>query len=520
MVRRQLGHHAPQLVDRRGAGEQCRVGAPEQPVGARHPGLGGEDADVLAPGDRPGVDDQVLPAVLEGGRHPGAGVGVVVDGREALEELDLGLARRTGGRRLATDDPLDRGQHLRPHVLVGGAHRELQLRLLRDDVRRGARVERAHRHHRRVTARDLARHHRLQPQHRRRPQHHRVDRRLGSRPVPTLPVQHDPQAVGRRERRPRMHPQHPHRQRRHVLTQHHVRLPEPLEEPVGHHVPRAVAVLLVGLEHQQHPPPPLRVLREPRRRPQQARHVDVVPARVHHRVLLAVGRRRGRRARVRQPGVLLHGQAVHVGAQQHRRACASLERRDDAGASDAGRDVVLEGAEVVGDDARRPVLLAAQLGVAVEVLVDRGQGVGGGGHGRILPGGAGAGNGRPIASDPRPSVGPWRRDASTPVSSSSPWSSSPPRSRGCCACSACARTAGATRTSAARSRPTVSTPRTSAPTGRPSSPTARAPRSCSSGCLPGTPAPSRTASPVRCSRPAARTCAPRAARTGRGSAGP
>ena len=81
--------------------------------------------------------------------------------------------------------------------------------------------------------------------------------------------------------------------------------------------------------------------------------------------------RHGRR--VVEAGLLEHRQRVHVGPQQHGRPGPVLQHGDHAGAADPGRHLVAEAAQAVGDDARGPVLGERQLGVGVQVAVERGQ---------------------------------------------------------------------------------------------------------------------------------------------------
>ena len=73
----------------------------------------------------------------------------------------------------------------------------------------------------------------------------------------------------------------------------------------------------------------------------------------------------------RQPGVLLDGQRVHVGADRERRAGPPAdEARDDAGARRA-RHLEAESGELLGDEARRLGLLEGQLRVRVQMPAPR-----------------------------------------------------------------------------------------------------------------------------------------------------
>ena len=102
-------------------------------------------------------------------------------------------------------------------------------------------------------------------------------------------------------------------------------------EPVGEHVARAADAFLGRLADQHERAGPRRLARgELPRGADERGHVHVVAARVHHGLLDAgdVDLPHGRR--VRQAALLLDGQAVHVGAQQHGRARAVAHDGDDA----------------------------------------------------------------------------------------------------------------------------------------------------------------------------------------------
>src|SRR4051812_49442021 len=59
VVRRQAFDDVLDIFDRRRAGEPCRVSAAEQPEHQRGAGGLSQDADVLATGDRAGIDDRL-----------------------------------------------------------------------------------------------------------------------------------------------------------------------------------------------------------------------------------------------------------------------------------------------------------------------------------------------------------------------------------------------------------------------------------------------------------------------------
>ena len=99
----------------------------------------------------------------------------------------------------------------------------------------------------------------------------------------------------------------------------------------------------------------------------------IVTAGVHHAAFDAAGGRRGAGRGVGQAGLLGHRQPVHVGAQHDDGAGPVLHHRDDAGAADA---LGHREAQLARD--RRQlggglVFLEAELGIGVEVAVERHQ---------------------------------------------------------------------------------------------------------------------------------------------------
>jgi hypothetical protein len=139
--------------------------------------------------------------------------------------------------------------------------------------------------------------------------------------------------------------------------------------------PSAAAALFGRLEDELQPalPGARRGLRgQFRGRAEQAGDVHVVPAGVHHRDVGAVRVLRPDGGGVVQAGLLEHRQRVHVGPQQHRGPGAGLEHADHAGAADPGGHLVAEIPQSFRDDARGPVLGERQLGMGVQVAVERG----------------------------------------------------------------------------------------------------------------------------------------------------
>ena len=85
--------------------------------------------------------------------------------------------------------------------------------------------------------------------------------------------------------------------------------------------------------------------------------MHIVPAGVHHTDLAAALARDPHLTRVAEPGLLDHGQRVHVAAQQHDRPGPVLEHADHPKAPDSGVHDVASRAQRVGHSRRRGLLV-------------------------------------------------------------------------------------------------------------------------------------------------------------------
>ena len=99
--------------------------------------------------------------------------------------------------------------------------------------------------------------------------------------------------------------------------------------------------------------------------------MHVVAAGVGDRDLMALGVLRGRGAGVVRAGVLLDRQRVQFGPQQHRGPGAIGQEAHDSGPADAGLDRAAIRLQFPGDALGRAVLLVRQLGMAMQILVER-----------------------------------------------------------------------------------------------------------------------------------------------------
>jgi hypothetical protein len=157
-----------------------------------------------------------------------------------------------------------------------------------------------------------------------------------------------------------------------VLSQGNVGGWDAREQAVVDHSLRTVAGLLGGLEqHEQGAVPLARVIGHEPGHAEQAGNVDVVTAGVGDRYLAAIGVPCGRGARVIRAGFLFDRQCVHVRPQQHGRPVAVGQHADHAGAPDAFLDRIAVLPQLPGDAAGGAVFLVGQLGVLVQVLVER-----------------------------------------------------------------------------------------------------------------------------------------------------
>jgi len=76
---------------------------------------------------------------------------------------------------------------------------------------------------------------------------------------------------------------------------------------------------------------------------------------------------------VRQPSLLLDRQGIHVRTQQYMRALPVAEQTDDAGPADAGGHLESRRGKLGGDQCGRAGLVEPELGVGMQIGVDRGQ---------------------------------------------------------------------------------------------------------------------------------------------------
>ena len=171
----------------------------------------------------------------------------------------------------------------------------------------------------------------------------------------------DADLVGGRHHRSRPHGDLAGRQFRPVVQRVDLVRGKALEQAVAHHHAAPAAVLLGRLEDHIGGAVEVARLGQVARGAEQHGRVPVVSAGVHAPfVARAVRTLRG----------LVHGQAVHVGAQADRAAAASsasLDHADDAGAGQSAMHLDAPVAEPLRDDVGGPVLLEREFGMHVDV---------------------------------------------------------------------------------------------------------------------------------------------------------
>ena len=157
-----------------------------------------------------------------------------------------------------------------------------------------------------------------------------------------------------------------------MLGQGHVGNGNALEQAVVDHSLRPVAGFLGRLEGRQQGPAPLvTVIGHELDHAEQAGHVHVMAAGVGYRDLMTLGVLRGGGAGVVRAGVLLDRQRVQFGRKQHRGPGATGKDAHDSRPADARSDRAAILVQLPGDALGRAVLLVRQLGMLMQILVER-----------------------------------------------------------------------------------------------------------------------------------------------------
>ena len=113
------------------------------------------------------------------------------------------------------------------------------------------------------------------------------------------------------------------------------------------------------------------MIRQPAGGTDETAHVDVVTTGVHHAHLAPGLIARCYFARIGEACIFRHRQRVHIGTNQDDRPVAVLEQSHDAKLANIGRDNRAGLLQFLGDPGRRFDLLPRQLGVGVQMGVER-----------------------------------------------------------------------------------------------------------------------------------------------------
>ncbi len=232
----------------------------------------------------------------------------------------------------------------------------------------GAAADKAHRQHRGIVRRHVARHHRLQRRHDGRRRRDRIARAVRHGAVPAHALDGHVGHVGRQAHRAGQHAEGARRHARHVVQGEHGIAREALEQAVLDHRARAAEVFLVGLEDQVEGAVEVAAIRQRLGGGQQDGGVAVVAARVHlARDPAGIGQAR----------CLDHGQRIHVGADaQAAPAVAQLQLPHHAALADAGVHLEAPAFQQGGHQLAGGANLEAELGLGVDLAADADKGLG------------------------------------------------------------------------------------------------------------------------------------------------
>ena len=245
---------------------------------------------------------------------------------------------------------------------AGGAAQQC---VLRNDIVGMARLEHADRDHGGLQRIDVARHHRLQLVDDLGADQDGIDAQMRPRRVAALAFERNLDVIGRRHHGAGTDGELADRQAGIVVHAVDFVDAETADQPVLDHRQGAGATLLRRLEDDHGGAGEIAGLGQVFRGAEQHGGVAVMAAGVH------LARHRGL---VRQPGLFLERQRVHVGAQPDHLATgrgagfAAADHADDAGPADAGDDVVAaETLELVGHRCRGAVHVVAQFRMGVDI---------------------------------------------------------------------------------------------------------------------------------------------------------
>ncbi|MEO5961280.1 MAG: hypothetical protein ABIZ49_04880 [Opitutaceae bacterium] len=282
----------------------------------------------------------------------------------------LGHAR--GTREIFADAP-NRSDQVLGDFWVIAAQREFEFHLVRDDVALGAAVNRADGDDRGYTGFDLARDDGLKGEHDFRGEDDRILCVVRTRTMATVATHENVERVhvgiGRTARVADVAGGEagPGVEREGVVGARETGI-----ESVAQHRLGAGANFFGGLsDKDERAAPALAQASEQAGSTDEPGDVRIVRAGVHRGLILAGEIFHDGVRSVGQTGGLLDWECIHVGAQEHGGASAVFEYADDAGVADFFRYVEAERAQFLCDERGGVDLHERQLGVRMEVFVDR-----------------------------------------------------------------------------------------------------------------------------------------------------
>ena len=239
------------------------------------------------------------------------------------------------------------------------AHGQTHLRFVGDDVVLGAGLDVAHRNDRGFAGMDFAGDDRLQSHGDAGGNQHRVDGRLGPRPVPAFAINSNANGIGSGLRKSWRNAHLTNGDAVFIMHRHaDVRLGKFLEQSVIDHLLRTGDDLFRRLPNQhQRSVPSVFTFRHDGGRAVERSHVHVVPASVHHADIAAAIIFGFDFARVGQAGLFGDRQRVKFGAQHHRRTCPVLHDGHHAGSPHVFRHFVSQAAKLLRHHSGGPRLV-------------------------------------------------------------------------------------------------------------------------------------------------------------------
>ena len=299
--------------------------------------------------------------------------GIVVNQVRAFVAFHPRFAGSAGCSGLCLGDAVDGGKDLGTHFRLECAYRQPHFCLIGNDVVFRSGLYIADCHHGHFARLDFAGDNRLQRENGTGRNHDGIDRGVRGGAMPAFAVNRD--AHGIRIGVVDAGSDRGHSRRQfvaHVQSHRHIRLGESGEQSVAYHALRAADGFLSGLANQeQRSVPCILAVRHDLGCTQNCRHVQIVPAGVHHRNV-ATGVVCGAHfAGVGKAGFFFDGERIQFGAQHDGRARSVLEYGHYSGAAHPLGDLISGAAPAGGKLGRSLCFMRRQFGVLMQIEVER-----------------------------------------------------------------------------------------------------------------------------------------------------